>query len=217
MDTSPILVDVETSPLPNAADYFEPVEAAKNLVDPAKIARDIEQRTAAQIDKASLDYNVGRIVALGWWTAETGARTSVCTNDVEECAALGDFWATARHRTIVGFCIKSFDLPWMIQRSRYLGMAAPVLDLGRYSRSESIVDLYHLLTFNDSQDTYVMRRTVHAFCRRFGIPVEDTITGKDVPALVAAGEWEKVRQHVESDVRLELALARRLRVIAAEG
>ena len=214
MDTSPIIFDIETAPLPNAADYFEPVEAARNLVDPAKIARDLEQRTAAQTDKASLDYNVGRIVALAWWTAQNGELTSVCQTEDEERTALGGFWATARHRTLVGFCIKSFDLPWMIQRSRYLGVAAPILDLGRYSRGESIIDLYHLLTFNDSQDTFVMRRTLPQFCRRFGIPVEDTITGKDIHGLVAAGEWEQVRAHVESDVTLEVALARRLGVIA---
>ena len=215
MDTSPIICDIETAPLPNAADYFEPVEAARNLVDPAKIARDLEQRTAAQMDKASLDYNVGRIVALGWWTAGDGLQTRMCPSEADERTSLVEWWAQARHRTIVGFCIKSFDLPWMIQRSRYLGVAAPILDLGRYSRNDNIVDLYHLLTFNDSQDTYVMRRTVHAFCRRFGIQVEDTITGKDVPALVAAGDWAQVQQHVESDVRLELALARRLGVIVA--
>jgi hypothetical protein len=76
------------------------------------------------------------------------------------------------------------------------------------------VDLYLDLTFNEgTYDQGAMRRTLHAFCRRFGIPVEDTIAGKDVPALVAAGDWAAVRDHVFSDVSVTLALAQRLRVV----
>jgi len=214
---SPIVFDVETAPLPNAADYFEPVEPDARLVDPVKIAKSISDKTEAQQSKASLDYNVGRIVAIAWWTADQGLRSSLCRTEEDEARELSCFWLAAKQRTLVGACIKSFDLPWMIQRSRYLGVAAPVLDLGRYSRSDSITDLFHLLTFNDSQESFVMRRTVQQFCRRFGIPVEDTITGKEIPGLVAAGEWEKVLAHCEADVKLEVALARRLGVIQPEG
>ena len=58
-----------------------------------------------------------------------------------------------------------------------------------------------------------MRQTLTAFCRRFGIPVTDEIAGKDIPAMVAAGEWDKVVSHVTSDVELTVALARRIGVV----
>ncbi len=58
-----------------------------------------------------------------------------------------------------------------------------------------------------------MRRSLHAFCKRFGIPVTDTISGADIPALVAAGEWDQVKAHCISDVEATLALARRLGVV----
>jgi hypothetical protein len=61
-----------------------------------------------------------------------------------------------------------------------------------------------------------MRRSLKAFCKRFGIQVADDITGKDVPSLAAAGEWESVRAHVESDVALTVALARKLRILQPE-
>ena len=71
-----------------------------------------------------------------------------------------------------------------------------------------------MLTFGDgTYDQGAMRRTLHAFCRRFGIPVNDSIAGKEIPALVAAGEWEAVLQHVTLDVELSVELARRLGVL----
>jgi hypothetical protein len=212
-DLSPIVVDIETCGLPNAADFLDPVLPAKNLKDPEKIAADIEARTAERNAKLALDWNVGRIAALGWWTSQLGVQAVCCPDEQAERMALVSFWHDCRQRTIVGFNVKGFDLRFMVQRSRYLGIAYPVLDLGKYSR-KGIVDLYLDLTFNEgTYDQGAMRRTLHAFCRRFGIPVEDTIAGKDVPALVAAGDWAAVRDHVFSDVSVTLALAQRLRVV----
>jgi hypothetical protein len=216
MDTSPIVVDIETAGLLNAADYLEPVTPDARLKDPDKIAADIESKTQARLEKLGLDWNVGRIVALGSWTEDGELRADASYTEEHEAAVLAGFWDRARHRTIVGFNVKGFDLKFMVQRSRYLGIAYPDLELGRYGRS-SITDLYQMLTFGDgTYDQGAMRRTLGAFCRRFGIPVTDTISGKDVGALVAAGEWASVLAHVTSDVTLTLALARRLGVVKAE-
>ena len=215
-DLSPVIVDIETAGLPNAADFLEPVQPAKNLVDPAKVAADIARRTEERNEKLALDWNVGRIVALGWWTERNGELYSVCRDEDAERRALGGFWATATHRNIVGFNVKGFDLKFMIQRSRYLGVPHPLLDLGKYTR-KGIIDLFSELTFNDgTYDQGAMRRTLHAFCKRFGIPVDDAIKGCDIPALVAAGEWDKVEAHVRSDVALTVALARRLGVVQSQ-
>ena len=212
-DMSPLVVDIETCGLPYAADYLEPVQAAKNLKDPEKVKADIEQRTAERLDKIALDWNVGRIAALGVWTESGGLRASACYTEEHERAAIGQFWSEARHRTLVGFAIKQFDLRFLVQRSRYLAVPYPQLDFSKYSR-KGIEDLYLLLTFGDgTYDQGAMRRTLHAFCKRFGIPVNDSISGKDVPALVAAGEWDAVLAHVTSDVELTVALARRLGVL----
>ena len=212
-DISPIMVDIETCGLPNAADFLEPVQASKNLVDPAKITADIEKRTQERDEKLALDWNVGRIVAIGWWTATAGVGTALCLNEADEARALRAFWESSKRRTIIGFNVKGFDLKFMIQRSRYLGLDYPLLDLGKYTR-KGIVDLFSELTFNDgTYDQGAMRRTLKAFCKRFGIPVDDTVNGADVPTLVAAGEWDKVKAHVTSDIDLTLALAQRLGVV----
>jgi predicted PolB exonuclease-like 3'-5' exonuclease len=211
---SPIVVDIETWPLENAADYLEPVQAARNLKDPEKIKADIEQKTAERQDKLALDCNVGRIAAIGWWTEESGINADVCKCEGDEATMLAAFWLQSKRRDIIGFNIKGFDLRYLIQRSRYLGISYPQLDMGKYSR-KGVIDLYLELTFYDGiHDKGEMSRSLKSFCRRFGIPVDDTINGKDIPALVAAGEWDKVIAHVTSDVNATVALARKLGVVS---
>lgn len=215
-DISPIVLDIETTGLENAGDYLEPVSPAKNLVDPAKVKADIEKRTAERDEKVALDYNVGRIAALGYWTETHGTAVWECPTEGQEKIALAQFWDIALHRTIVGFNIKGFDLRFLIQRSRYLGIPHPVLDLGKYAK-QGIRDLYLDLTFGDgTYDQGCMRRTLKQFCRRFGLPVTDEIDGKDIPALVAAGDWKAVAAHCKADIGLTVALAQRLGVVAGQ-
>lgn len=213
MDVTPIVVDIETCGLPNAADFLEPVQADKRLKDPDKIKADIEARTEERQQKLALDWNVGRIAAMAWWTEETGTESVACKDEFDERAALVMFWAVAKHRTIVGYNIKGFDLRFMVQRSRFLGIPYPQLDFSKYNR-KGIDDLYLLLTFGDgTYDQGCMKRSLKAFAKRFGLPVNDEIQGADVPALIAAGEWEKVLRHVISDVELTVALAKKLGIV----
>jgi len=226
MDTSPICLDLESAPDANARLWIDPpdltdIQAPSNYVKPEAIAGYIEKEKAKRLadyetnctSKAALDFNLARVVALGWWT-ETAAEYYPLPGEEVEAEAIAMFWRKAEHRTIVGFRIREFDLPMLIQRSRYLGIRYPHLDLGRYARGSSIVDLSDVLTFNDQRSAeQIMRRTLKAFARRFGIPVNDTINGKDIPALVAAGDWEAIVSHVQADVETTVELARRLGVI----
>jgi hypothetical protein len=214
MDVSPIICDIETCGLPNAAEFLEPVTPDARLKDPEKIKADIADKEQARLNKLALDWNVGRIVAIGWWTEEQGTHGMVCRDEMEERIALTSFWDASRHRTIVGFNLKGFDLRFMVQRSRYLRVPHPILDFSKYSR-RGVTDLYLDLTFGDgTYDQGAMKRTLHAFCRRFGIPVNDDIKGAEIPALVAAGQWEQVKAHCLSDVELTVQLAQRLGVIS---
>jgi len=221
-DVSPVIVDIETAPLVNVRDYIEPpdlddISAPSNYKDEAKIAAYIEDAKVKRLtdfdrdcdSKAALDFNGARVVAMGWWREGCTSVRYQFDGDAGEAETISEFWTLARHRMIVGFRIREFDLPMLIQRSRYLGV-------GRYARGNGVTDLYDLLTFNDLRTDWVVRRTAKSFARRFGIPVTDDIGGKDIPALVAAGEWEKVAAHVTSDVGIEVALAKRLGVIRSE-
>jgi DNA polymerase elongation subunit (family B) len=214
-----LILDVETAPLPNVADYLDPVEAARNLKDPAKIQADIEKRTQDQIENCGLDWNLNRIVCLGAWQVEEETpELWTCEDEKAERIALknvADLLATPRP-DILGFCVRKFDVPVILQRARYLGVKMPRISLKRYDNPH-VCDLYDILTFDEQPATSVMRRSLESFCRRFGIEVADEHSGKDVAALVAAGDYQAVSHHCRADLHRTRLLAERLGVLEAVG
>lgn len=229
VDTRYTIVDLETASHPDAALYIVPpnldaVEAAKNLVDPVKIAADIEKKKAAMqadyehsLDRCALDWNLSRIVALGLHNiGDAGPQVIVCKNEKDEKAALAAFWLATRGRRLVGFCSRTFDLPTLIQRSRYLGVRHPDLSLAKFGRGD-VTDLREILTFDDARYEAIMPRSLDAFCKRFGIVVTDDWTGADVGQLVKDGNWDGVSAHCLADLERTRLLAERLRVFSAAG
>jgi DNA polymerase elongation subunit (family B) len=221
-----IAVDLETCPMDGAAYYVPPpdlsqIQAAKNLKNPELIKEDIAKRQAEAIaahaeklGKAALDFNLARIVAIAWSDGGTPV-TLMCENETDERNALELFWSSSAGRTLVGFRIRAFDAPMLMARSRYLGVKFPLLDLGSYSRSGRIVDLYDVWNFGlkPYDMTSVMSLGLKSIAKRIGLTVADEIDGKEIPALVQAGDWDAVRSHVESDVRLTVGVAQFLGVM----
>src|SRR5574338_757331 len=205
-----IVLDIETCGLPNAADYLEPVTPDARLKDPDKIAADIKAKEAARAERLALDWNVGRIVAIGWW-CENKPQPTIWTakDEAEERKGLDLFWQLTP-RQIVGFYIRPFDLPFIIQRSRLLDVPHHRINLARYRR-EPVCDLFDELTFDDVRSDGCMKRTLKAFCRRFGIDVpDDDGDGNQVAAWVQAGEWDRIGHHLRRDLERTKALAQRL-------
>ena len=64
-ENTPIVIDLETAPLLNAADFMDPPEADKRLTDPVKVKADLAAKAATQKDRAAIDWNCARIVAAG--------------------------------------------------------------------------------------------------------------------------------------------------------
>ncbi len=226
-DLSPLVVDIETAPLTNVRDFLdapdlENLKAPGNYTKADSIAKWIEEEKVKRLaefetdctDKAALDFNTARIVALGRWFSG-GKVISGCADEQQEAAALEAFWRDSDGRMMVGFSIREFDMPMLIQRSRYLGVAYRTPDLGRFARGSSVIDLRDLLTFNDLRYSHLMPRSLKCFARRFGLPVTDPVNGGDIPGLIAAGDWTSVLAHVDADLDLTVALARRLGVIHA--
>lgn len=220
-----IFVDVETVSHDCVTDFirepdYDQITAAKNLKDPEKIAADIASRQAAAkadyasaLSRAALDWNVSRIVALGFQTeAMTEPHVLTCKNEGEEAAALSVFWGETKGRQIVGFNARNFDAPTLIQRSRLLNVSHPKLRLDRWGRGD-VVDIRDILTFDDARYEALMPRSLKAFCKRFGIPVTDETDGGQVAELVAAGKWDEVSAHCASDVTLTRKLAKRIKAL----
>jgi hypothetical protein len=212
-----LYLDTETYPLENASQFIEPPEPDARLTDPVKKAADIEKKTAALHEKCSTDWNVCRIVSLAyaWDDGPIEVELLPQEDDESEAMVLSAFWAevSSRHisdRVLCGFCIRTFDLPLLIQRSRYLSVKPPPISLARFRR-DPIFDLYDELTFDQVRlDKGVMRQSLKAFARRFGIPVPDQTDGADIAGLVQANNWDAVRAHNVADLELTRELAKRV-------
>lgn len=199
--------DIETAPLADAEVYIVPPKPRGNLKDPAKIEADIAEKTAALLKRAALDPDLCRIVAAGW-DCDGRAESAVCEDAAQERLLLERFWTQSRGATLVGFNCLSFDLPVLLRRSLYVGVPAPQFSLNKY-RPGNIVDLMQVLSYQGTL-TY---RSLDFYCKRFGIVVPDEVTGADIGALVAAGDWRTVHDHVRADVAKTTELAQRVGII----
>lgn len=167
-------------------DFDPKTVAIGNLKDQAKIDAKIEAARAKHVDavtnyaatyadalaahrekfisNAALSPLTGRVLAAGIlrldqffiWTAETEA---------EEAELLSNVWGQMldfRDKTLVGFCIENFDLPFLITRSRLLGVRVPQFvrpDITRRYYSPLFIDLQLVWTLGDPK-AFVKLNTV---------------------------------------------------------
>jgi len=205
-----IIVDLETLAIDGAGDLVEPVSAPSNYKDEAKIAAFVAEKMAAQIDKAALYPYTARIIALGWcYETDETEQVAVVNCESAEREALREFWARVVDERgsverLVSFNGRRFDLPLLMVRSQCLGVKHPALNLDRY-RSPHL-DLLDALTFGGTLDS----RTLRWFATRFGLDTSDAFSGKEIADLYADGNWDAIRSHCASDVRLTRQLGERL-------
>lgn len=232
-DAVRMIVDIETIAIADAAHYLEPVEQiappdlslitpAKNLVDPVKIAADIEKRQQAaiaahaeqcqqqewkhrqQLERCALDLDLCQIVAIGWMREDDSEPSVALLTDAPEELMLVRLWRDIGQRVTIGYNTLGFDLPVLLRRSLYLGIPHPFINTDKYRTNH--IDLQMKLSFNGQQKF----RPLSFYCKRFGIVCEDETSGKDIGALVVAGEWGKVAAHCTADVLKTKALAERM-------
>lgn len=199
-----IVIDIETVASPEAGTFLDPVKAPSNYKDAAKIAAYCQEKQTELVDRAGLEPDLCEVVAIGYRYNSDPIATVGTRKDGEEGELLTELWKHVDRRALIGFNILGFDLPVLIRRSQLLGVTYPDLNLDRYRTPH--IDLLERLTFHGKL-TY---RSLAFYCRRFGIPCEDTSTGKDIAALVAANDWAAVAWHCRSDVEKTAALAARL-------
>lgn len=205
------ICDIETAAIDDAAQYIEPVEAPANYKKPEAIAEYIANATAKAVDRCGLDPDLCRIVALGWmFPGEPSPQVRVCRTDTEERDTLEYFWRDVKGATLVTFNGLKFDLPVLMRRSLYLGIPYPMLSLDRYRTTH--IDLFNKLTFNGT----IQGHSLKFYLSRFNIANDDLTSGKDIAALVKAGEWGAVVDHCTSDVLGTYQLAQRIGALKTE-
>lgn len=211
-----IIVDVETVAIADAADYIEPVSAPSNYKDPAKIAEYIAKAEVKQRDEAGLYPYTARVIAVGW--CESGDEVEhvlTCDTEAREASVLRELWSRVLDSTtghvmpLVTFNGRRFDLPLLMVRSTLLGVEHPTLNLDRYRSPHP--DMLELLTYNGVLDY----RSLTFFAKRFGLDTSDAFSGKEVAGLYEDQNWDAIKAHCVSDVRLTRQLAERLGIIKA--
>ena len=198
-----LVFDIETAPLPEAAEYLEPAEAPANYKDPGKIAAYIEEKNAENLGQCGLDVDLCRIVAIGWWNESGDAPRAMSVE--YEADILRTFWGVAGDRHLVGFNCLGFDLPVLLRRSLYLGIKAPRIAIDRFKHPQ-VTDLMQVLSFNGT----LRLRGLSFYAKRFGFDIADTLTGADIAQAVTEGRWSDVEAHVRADVRKTALLAEKL-------
>lgn len=208
------LIDIETYPLGNAAEYLDlsDISAPGNYKDEAKIAAFIAEKKAEIVAKAALDLDLCRIVAVGWMQEDRNEpAVYVAHHESHETAILRGFWDELDNRVTIGYNQIGFDLPILLRRSLYLGVHAPVLNLDKY-RSPHI-DLQQRLSLNGTKPY----RSLNWYCKRFNLDVPcDANSGKDIAQLVADSKWDEVANHCRVDLLKTRALAQRMGVLTMQ-
>lgn len=209
---NPITVDIETVAIADADTYLEPVSAPSNYKDPEKIAAYIAEERVRQLDRAALDLDLNRIIALG--IKEPGQPTFVMTEhdttEVQMLTLLWEQWGAYQNRQpmLVTFNGLKFDVPVLMRRSLYLNVKSPYLQRGRFKNQHPhILDLYTEL----SEDGNVPAKGLQFYLQRFGYPGGgQDVTGKDIRQLYADGNWQAIADHCREDVDGTAWLAERI-------
>lgn len=209
-----LALDIETCPMPDCAQYLtEPIEAPSNYTKPDAIAAYVDKQRAKQIAKAGLDLDLCEVVAIG--LAQPGRVWAETRATASEAELLPMAWDAVRCAQevggdLVGYNCLSCDLPILLRRSLYLGIPTPQIALDKY-RHDGVIDVMHELTYGGRMSY----RSLSFYCRRFGIPHDDSVDGSQIAGLVAAGDWAAVESHVRADVTATAALAARCGLIYA--
>lgn len=170
-----IIFDIETGPLPISELNIPPFNPADvklgNVKNPDLIAEKLqkaeENHTADYIRNAALDALSGQILCIGYRFEHQHA--GVLRNDDNEAAMLREWWTMLnyyeRQPKLIGFNIKSFDLPFLIKRSWKHRITVPYwLRQGRYW-NDLVVDLREVWQLGDSR----AHGSLAAICRHLGL------------------------------------------------
>lgn len=208
-----LVFDMETAPLPDAADFIEPVDPPANYKDPEKIAAYIREKQAEQLEKAALDVDLCQVVSVAVGSNIEPERDDILVGTQHpdgEADMLRWFWNAVGEKHLIGFNVIQFDLPVLVRRSQYLRVPVPDLVLDTY-RHPRVTDLAQVLSYNGR----LRLRKLSFYAKRFGLPATaDTITGADIGAAFARKDWDAIITHVVSDVQTTAYLAQRLGLLA---
>lgn len=202
------VIDIETMPIADAADYIEPATAPDNYKNQDAIDKFVKAAKEKEIARCALDPDLCQIGLIGLWpdsmTEPYALEQGAFDN---EAAMLSEFWKTVKGHRLIGFNIFGFDALVLMRRSDLLGVKYDDINTDKYRSPH--VDLMQKLSFRGA----LKFRSQRFYLKRFGIPYTSEHTGADVPDLMREGKWDEATKKVLADVRGLRELAERLNVV----
>lgn len=205
-------VDTETRACEAAKACLAPARAPKNWKDAEKIAA-YEAESLVEAEKElSLDPYGLSFRAVGWQCDDGPVSVGFGRDEDEERELLAAFWSEAEGSILVGFRVRTFDLPALVTRSRLLRVSYPYIynEPRRWGRGmPGVIDLYDLLTFSEgfTEKNKPVSRSLVSLCQRFGCPIPtDDKKGVDM----AEASWDEVADHLRRDIERTAWLAQRV-------
>lgn len=227
-----LVFDIETSALD--LELFDSAQQEYLFRDANRLTGEEDQaRKRAEITQQfNLWPFTAQVVCIGMLNADTGRGQVLYQADdyaeeddgekpavefvpcVDETELLTAFWDVARHYdSIVTFNGRGFDVPFLYLRSALMNVPISRKDwLGYRYQVEPHCDLAEQFTFYgvSGKDGAARRFNLDFYCKAFGIPSPkaEGVSGADVNALLAAGEYRTIAEYCLRDVRATVLLHR---------
>lgn len=184
------------------------------------LANAIVQHKADQLSRAALSAITGRIIAIGVYDP-TRKRTAIIHNDESEAEMLINWWTIydqgrSKGEAFVGYNIAGFDVPFLIQRSRILGVDVP---RGIYDRTgKYLQEHFRDLMTIWSCGVYGANVKLDLVAKALGVGGKMTgedgkpITGKDFAKLWFGGEESRAKaiEYLTNDLLMTAGVAAKL-------
>lgn len=223
-----IVFDIETAPLPEEQiiplipAFDESEVKVGNIKDPALIAEKIEKakqkHRADFIEKSALHSDTGRVIAIGYKTAE-GYEIHSSKPISGEKGLIENFWKVFQsassgeaHDDMIGHNIMDFDLPFLVQRSWALGIQIPprliIPSRGKYiTWASNFIDTRNYFLLGKKEG----RSSLDSISRFFGMAGKQE-SGKHFYKWMEEDETKAI-EYLKNDLELTEGIARKMGLI----
>lgn len=200
-----IVLDIETIRDLNQPDELldfreSKVKADARTKDPEKIAAQIAEKKAELYSKDGLDPNYGKICCIGLCFPPDEPYTLIQT----ERTILRDLFKDISTKATAGEPVEvitfngiAFDIPFIYHRCAMLG-----IKITNPIYSSPYTDVALLLEHNYRFKTGFPQHSLEEYALINKIPYYADASGKDVQTLWDTGQYEEIRKHCESDVKV---------------
>jgi len=206
-----IALDIETAPLPNAAELFdESTVKVGNLKDKEKIKAKIEQARKDFERDAALSWTTGQVTCICMANDDISIMISRVQPDIEtEQDILEEFWRQwGFFQQLITYNGYAFDLQYIIMRSLHHGLACPALRArgNKYIRSIDTDRHIDLINLFDSCGKWIsMEKACRCMlgCGKIG-------NGTDAIELFETGHHEALTAYCLRDAELTWQLWKKI-------